>query len=512
MRNCDSATLGMKKKRIQNISFIVIFILTSSFLHFKDINKLPTSTHAWAQSDHYALALGFHNDGFNFFLPTTFALDVQFPAKEKLEYPSGITAVDFPILHYTVALLMKALGTTAPWVFRLTMLLLSFLALFSLFKTLCSLKGTAIATIVVSFIMFQPIYCFYQDGFHVSAAAYNMFLIGLSFAIRYFHNEKHRYIIFSILFLTLASLMRFTHLISLLALGGSYFIISINKKSIHKNLYYIAGGVGIVLSYFIYNRILASQYGSIILGKAMPPHSASEAIFYLKRIIATYSRGFLPLIHLTMLILTVLAFWKYGKKRQNLMENPVLLWAGISFIGTAMFSVLMMWGLSAHDYYSLDTWLPFITIAMCYLLLNTDFSRIDKETIMVATSLFAVAVFSLATELQLKKYSENINLGNTDIIIQDFSHSSKWLNEAIPKDSKTLIICPNGWNTPMIGWQRKAYRIHNINAQTLERLNNESYDYIVVHNASISNEESDQIQSYCKLIQSNNQLSIYQQQ
>lgn len=172
----------------------------------------------------------------------------------------------------------------------------------------------------------------------------------------------------------------------------------------------------------------------------------------------------------------------------------------------------MMWGLSAHDYYSLDTWLPFISIVICYLVLNTNFKSINKETLIVASILFSVAAFSVALEIQLKHYRIDAAPSGTEIVIQDFKENSSWLNNNIPKESKALVICPQGWNTPMVGWQRKVYRIHNINEQTLERLNNERYDYIVVHKASITREEKAQIQSYCKLIESNNKLSIYQQQ
>ncbi len=76
----------------KNVCFILFFAVASIFLHIKDYNKLPTSIHAWAQSDHYALALGFYNDGMDFFHPTTFALDHQFPPKEELKNPQGITS------------------------------------------------------------------------------------------------------------------------------------------------------------------------------------------------------------------------------------------------------------------------------------------------------------------------------------------------------------------------------------------------------------------------------------
>lgn len=498
----------MKLTLKQNIIFIIVFICASLFVHFKDINKLPTSIHAWAQSDHYALALGFYNDGFNFFKPTTFALDLQFPAKESVENPKGITSVDFPILHYTVALAMKILGTTAPWVFRIISLLISFLALFYLFRTLSSIKNVWVASLITAFICFQPIYCYYQDGFHVSSAAFNIFLIGFSSILRYFHSKIQKHFNWGIFFLTLAALMRFTEIISLLALGGTYFIISFKEKKIHKNIITISVGVIIILAYFIHNKIVAAEYGSLFLGHPMPPNSLADLIYFIKRIFISYSMGFLPFLHLALVIIILIGFKKFKTQETSF---PWLIWSIISFIGTLSFSILMMWGISAHDYYSLDTWLPFLSITLTYLLLNINYQKIQKETLIIATVLFTIGSFSVALENQLKKYREDAIQKNTDVVICDFSDSSEFLNSHIDKTKKTLIICGEGWNTPMIGWQRKTYRIHNINKTTLKRLGNETYNYIVVHNSSISEENISIIRSYCTLINDNKKVSIYKQ-
>ncbi len=492
-----------------NIAFTLLFIVASAFLHFKDYNKLPASTHAWAQSDHYALALGFYNDGFDFFHPTTFALDVQFPSKNALENPQGITSVDFPILHYSVAILMKIFGTTAPWVFRMIMLLISFLALFCLFKTIKEIKSITVASIFVSFIMFQPIYAYYQDGFHVSAAAFNVFLIGLSFILRYFHKKESRHFTLAIVFLTLAALMRFTQIISLLALGGAFFIISIKEKKIHKQLYYIATGVIVVLAYFIYNKGLASEYGSVFLGQAMPPKSFSLLVLYLKKIIISYSMEFLPILHFSLLIVGIMTYRKYGTSL--IKGDSFFLWLAFSLLGTSLFSILMMWGISAHNYYSLDTWQPFLCIGIAFLIWHIDFNKISKEVMLITSLLFGIGSFAIATEHQLKNYREDASMNNAEGVINDFMSSASWLNQHIEAEAKTVVICDEGWNTPMVAWQRKVHRIHNINENTLQRLSSEEFDYIVVHNASVSPEHLKTIQRYCHQIKNNKQISIYKQ-
>src|SRR5690242_14479706 len=90
------------------VFFALIAGLSFYFFH-RFITLFPVYHHSWSQSDHYALALGFINNGFDFFHPQTF----------NLKTVNGITQVDFPIHDYIVALLMKLTGVHQPVVFRM---------------------------------------------------------------------------------------------------------------------------------------------------------------------------------------------------------------------------------------------------------------------------------------------------------------------------------------------------------------------------------------------------------
>ena len=93
------------------------------FLQRNYMDEYPTHIHAWAEQDHYALALGFINNGFDLFHPETMIYNKQFPGWWQEPSATTITSADFPIHEYIVALLMKLFGTTSPWVFRLWTLL-----------------------------------------------------------------------------------------------------------------------------------------------------------------------------------------------------------------------------------------------------------------------------------------------------------------------------------------------------------------------------------------------------
>lgn len=96
------------------------------------MNESPSHIHAWAEQDHYALSLGFINNGFDLFHPETMIYNKQLSGWWHKAYDNTVTPVDFPIHEWCIALLMKLLGTTSPWVFRLWTLLCGFFGLFFL--------------------------------------------------------------------------------------------------------------------------------------------------------------------------------------------------------------------------------------------------------------------------------------------------------------------------------------------------------------------------------------------
>ena len=116
-------------------AFFVILVM-GFLLHRNYITEFPMHTHAWTQSDRLALAYGFVNNGLNFFEPETFSLLKNESNIEDWKFPTNqsITAVDFPIHDFVPAIVMKLSGNKAPWIFRLYILLYSFIGLYVLFK------------------------------------------------------------------------------------------------------------------------------------------------------------------------------------------------------------------------------------------------------------------------------------------------------------------------------------------------------------------------------------------
>ncbi len=465
--------------RYSHVFFVFLFMFLAFFLHKMSWNQLPKSVHAWAQSDHFALSIGFIDNGFNFFNPTTFSLNHQFPPTEQLANPKGITAVDFPVLHFLVASLMKLIDSTEPEVFRVTMLSVSFLSLWFLFSTIRRNVGTAFGFFLTGFVMLTPVYTYYQDGFHVSMAAFNMFLIGACFMLRYYNSNKDKLLVFGVVFLTLAALMRFTQIISLLAFACMLFCVSIKNKKFDNRLWLVSSSLLLVFGYFIYNKYLASRYGSVFLNKPIIASSFKTLFKDLFHMLFMYLKFLLPPLHLLALIF--LGFFVFKRvKKINLIFRETLLWFIFLFAGTLAFTMLMSWSLSVHDYYALDTWIPVIVFFLLFFI--NDYKKAVKEKYYrQAIVVFCIGAFFYALFVQHWRYSKTTT---TDTLIEDFKISSTYLDSFIPNDAKILIICGHGWNTPMVGWRRQVYRVAwHFPSRIPEELAN-NYDYVVTHNAS----------------------------
>ncbi len=499
----------IKKVNI-NVIFISLFIISAIFLHRKSYDKLPMGVHALQQSDHYAIALGFLDNGFNFFKPTSYTLNLEFPAEQNLVNPQGITAVDFPVLHYSVALIMKASNSRSPVIFRLVTWLLSFISLLFFFRTIVEFKGFWIAIFLCGFIMYQPIYSFHQNGFHVSGSAFNLFLIGFSFLIKYFHNNNYTRLLWGMTFLTLAALMRFTQIIPILAFLCMLIYYTIKDKKFDLKIIVVILSLGIVMAYFGYNRYLSRNYGSIFLNHPVIAESFSEFFGHFIKTIKVYFRSFLPILHLFS-IGVIVYLKRFYKRQMNDSWNMLRVWIYFSFIGNLLFSIIMSFSISFHDYYVLDTWLPLVVMFVVYMIFFIDLKKISTEVSSIFIAMFLLGSLGLAFETQSQKYSQN-NISGASLIIKDFKESANFINKHLVDCDRPLLICYYGWNTPMIGWQQKTFRVANDFEEQIPFALEKNFDVIITHDSSFKItvlENYSEFHSKVNFVEGNGKVSIW---
>ena len=477
------------KYRNNKIFFFLLIFLLGFIYHYKYITEFPSHIHAWAQSDRYALSLGFLDNGLNFFKPQTFVYNHQFPDKWKVPSEETITAVDFPIHDYTPALLMKITGNTSPWVFRIYILLYSFLGLLFLFKLSYAITKDYVKSVfVVVFTATSPVYVYYQGGFLPTIPSLSNAIIGIYFYYRYLIENKNKDFWLSILLLTLAALSRTTFAIPIVAVLAVEFIRLLKKETkLVPKIVPLSISILTLISYLLYNGYLREKYGSIFLNHILPPNNIGQAKDIIKYVYDNWVFQYFTSPHYVIFVtIILLSAYFIAIRKSNIHKAKayfVLLTLTYMF-GCLIFAFLMLRQFPAHDYYFLDTF--FLPIIMFLIFILSLIPVAEKRNLKIVT-VTSVCIISCILILQpIKSQEKRRETGfwdRTEATINNYKNSSEFLDSLdISKSSKMLVIDAVAPNIPFILMQRKGFAVMKTNQENIEEALKWDYDYIVVQN------------------------------
>lgn len=454
------------------------------------MDEYPKHIHAWAEQDHYALALGFLNNGFDLFHPETMIYNKQFPDWWKTASETTITAVDFPIHEYCAALLMRLFGTTSPWVFRFWTLLWAVIGLSFVFKTAFLITRKFFKSLSVCLLaLFSPVFAYYSNGFLPSIPAFTMGVIGLWHYLRFVNEGQRRQFNLSIAFLTLAMLMRTTFAIELVAIL-CFEILRISRKesSLGDKLPAVLVSGATFLAYFLWNQHLRDAYGTIFLNSLVPPEDLQDA----KELIADtyhkwtfhyFQRGQYIFIGILVAVAVWCAFSNRKQNHENQSHTSLSLWwlAAIYTLGCLMFSIVMMQQMPNHDYYLIDTFFLPILLMVALLLQAVRMRRIAVRASFVGiVAVFCFHWFDGAKMMQQERRKTEdaamlsyAHFKDADLVLDSLD---------IPRDAKILCLYGYPQNGPFIQMGRKGYTVMTDDDELLEAAFTWDYDYIVIEN------------------------------
>lgn len=486
---CSFTGILQTLKFIRPILLAVAIVIPALTFHLSNLDQLPLGHHAWTQIDHYAISLGFQDNGFDFFHPQTFAFSTELVNGENVPSHSSITAVDFPIHQYVVALLMEILNTNSVLIPRIYILLWSFLGLFFLGEMVFLLtKRTEAAVLIVVLAATAPLFVYFQTAIMPTIPSMASAIIGLYFWIRYLISPRKRLYVFAISFLTLAALTRTTFLIPLLAIAGCELWLYLRNRSIpaFKIISFTAAAICIG-GYYGYNNFLRAEYGSIFLSSFMPPENLREAGTLLWDIMDRWGFHFFAELHyLVMIGIVVLAILNIirNKTRLNPVHKQVLIFTAISLMGCILFAVLMMKQFYNHDYYFLDSF--FIPVLMLTTL-GLAVIRLPASKFSRPFSFALIA--SLSIPLILTARQSNIDLqqkgwwNRTSATAQNFEGSDEFLcHMGVPEDAVILVPDAYAPNLPFILMNRKGHPLINSSTRFLTSGLDWKWDYAVIQN------------------------------
>ncbi len=462
-------------------------------MQFKYMNEFPAFIHAWAQDDRYALAVGFVDNGFDLFHPETNIYNKQFPGWWAEAYDTTITAVDFPIHEYIVALLMKLFGTTSPWVFRIWTMICSLIGMFFLYKSSFVITEDCQKSLLVTAIaMTAPVYAYYFNGFLPGIPAFAIGVIGLWSYLKYYKEGKKKFFHLAIALMTLSALIRTTFVIELIAILGFELLRIFRKESTFGDkLPSVIISFALIFAYMMWNSHLRGENGSLFLNELSSAKSIDEALECIND--AKYNweyqyfqkfhyRIFEVLAGLSVIAGIVRLVMKLKNKDGKSKKKQLTIWLIpiIYLFGCILFSIAMIMQLPNHDYYFIDTF--FMPILMLFALMLGTLPKIKGYIAggicLVALAVICFFMISTVTETQVsRRWSED---GAYKCYL-NFVDSDKFLDSLdIPRDAKILSMYAYPQNGSFLQMKRKGYTVMWHMESVVQSALTWDFDYIVI--------------------------------
>lgn len=479
--------MKLSKNRKEIITVFLLLLITGCFFHINKINEFPLYTHAWAQADRYAIALGFLDNQFNLFYPQTFVLNTQFPDDFLVAGSSGITSVDFPIHEFIVAGFMKLFHTQEPWIFRVYELLISVIGILYLFRISRLFNIYFLGSIFITlFTALSPVWVYYQAGFIPGVTSLSFTIIGLFYYFNYRINASTKLLPIAFIFLTIAAASRTTFIIPLLTISGIEALNFLHKKKFEfKTAALIIGSFAFIVGYYFWNIHLRELHGSLFLNELKPANSITEFIEILKNVQSRWILQYMSIIQYCVLAGLIILFIISSIKKNQTSNSSISylkLFLLIDILGCVFFFFAMMQQFSNHDYYFIDTfYLPI------FLLLIALFSRIQKAIqkiptyIQISTLIICVCIMveeSYATQIEKRITGQ---WDKTASLVYDYDKLDKKLDSiGISRSAKILVLDAVAPNIPFIQMKRKGFVVVTTSKENLQNALHFPFNYIAI--------------------------------
>jgi hypothetical protein len=502
-------------KRLDGYLVIALFCLLTFFLHKQYLDEFPSYTHAWSQSDRYALANGFVDNDLNFFKPQTLVYNHPIPNDWNTADSTRITAVDFPIHDYIPAILMKVFGNKSPFFFRVYILIYGFIGLFFIYR-LSNLLGNSksISFFILIFAATSPVFVYYQSGFIPSIPSLSNAIIGIYFYYKYRESRLSKSFIISVLFLTLSALARTTFLIPLVAIVALELLKFIQLKTVELKILLISlASFLVILLYVFYNIYLRKTYGAMFLFSFKMANNFEELKEIVKLMFQRWFFHYFSWLHYLILGLIsafVLLFKRmylkelYSKVKLSIQLLMLLL------IGNIIFFLLMAKQFENHDYYFLDTFYLPIILLLILLFSLVEFKNVK---ILLFPTLLVISFFLLKNAKFMQE--EKRITGTWDVVnesILNFKNSEGFLfKNGISKNEKVFVLGSFTPNIPFLLMNRTGYCNMHSNYLAIKQTLNFPVKYYIFQNEFFLQDiyaHYPKIINHLKMIATNGKITI----
>lgn len=494
----SSATKSYPRNSAYNNGYLlaaIVVLLLGLLLGLRQVCSFPAFTHAWAQADRYALAVGFVDNGHDLFHPQTMVYNKQFPHEGDNTSPktwwtvddgSTVTAVDFPLHEYLISLLMRLFGTTAPWVFRCFTLLVSLVGIYFLSLMAHRLTGDWLKALLATVVAItSPFYAYYFANYLPSAPSLALSMAALWAYVVYHQSGRTAYWHLAVALVASAILLRTSYAVLLVALCAFEVLRSLHRETVLWNkLPSLVVAVVAIVGYMLWNGHLRDTYGSLFLNRLMPPRSWDDVHTVLDEMrwhwrFEYFSRLQHWLVAVAAAAALVLLLLKRSKNRSLSLGWLAAIW----WLGEVCFFVAMIRQYQNHDYYFLDSF--FLPVLFVFILALRALPTVKGHLPVIAAVVALALLGGLMYNEARHKVADRCWEGDRAYLCsQRFEGSGRWLDSlGVPRDARILAFLAYPQNGPFIQMQRKGYTVMEYDEPVVSAALAFPFDYIVMENA-----------------------------
>lgn len=410
--------------------WVIIGLMAFFYNYHQTIFKGPMSRHQWRQADALSMTKNYLEGSGNF-------LDTQIHFQHLGE---GHGVGEFPIIYYLNAGMWKVFGEY-PFFPRMVTFVFLLLGLAAIQRIAFRFTQDLFWSWTVPVALFcAPLFVYYGNNFLVNIPALALVFMSWNYAVKYYDENKKRFIWWAIITMSLAGLLRATMLIGMIP----YFIILAEiiwkgrraQQGISLKGFVMLAIIPVVISviWIMYIKQYNARYESIYFLTTTRP-------IWLVENFGIHFRKFLYFLwdefHLSgvrWLFPFVLIFlWL---RRQSLWNKwgLTLLAVGISSI---VYLILWFNNLDVHDYYMLELYIFFVIALLAVLYAIQEW----RPSLFYSTTLRVMAIAGLVwmvyqtSAWQRLRYDPNDKWVQLSMVV-DQEHLDRWSYEKWYQDSQ----------------------------------------------------------------------------
>jgi hypothetical protein len=333
--------------------------------YHKIYDSRPFSIHQWRQTDCASIAKNYFENGMDFLNPQIHWQGVE----------NGKAVSEFPVINYSVALLYEIFGEKE-MIYRLLVLIIFFISMLVLFYSIYivgqSLMYSYFSIITV---MSSPLLVYYSFNFLADVPALSFSIIALSLFIRFIYQKQHALFYLSIVFATLAALVKASSASVLLMIGiiSTIDILNLNtrikfsfqlfKTKLYPIVTFVISAIIIIVWYRFAFNYNGKNSNGVFLMDTLPIWKMNDKVIETARLLYNvqlnmfFNKGIL-------FGFVIAAIWLLiNRKKVQTIFYILFLVSAFSFFA---FIVLFYQVFNVHDYYLITSMIFPVVILICY--------------------------------------------------------------------------------------------------------------------------------------------------